>query len=199
MDRQFELGGAAESILEPDRAAERSSGAHPCVIPSFDALYDEHFAIVWRMLCALGVAPAAIDDAVQDVFMAAYRQLESFEARSSARTWLCGIACNVASNYRRRERRKGGLVPLDPSLPETAPSPLDQLEKAQAWALVSRFLEGLDQGKRAVYVLSRIEALSAPEIAAALGIPVNTVYSRLHAAEAALQKFLSAHRRKVLP
>ena len=189
----------AVSVQETDLAAERSSGAQPCAVPSFDALYDEHFEIVWRMLRVLGVAPAAIDDAVQDVFMAAYRQLQGFEARSSARTWLCGITCKVASNYRRRERRKGGLIALDPSWPETGPSPLDQLETARTWALVSKFLESLDEGKRAAYVLSRIESLSAPEIASALGVPVNTVYSRLHAAQASLQKFLSAHRRGALP
>ena len=191
----------AESIQEPRPGLnlERTSGAHPCMTLSFDALYDEQFGIVWRMLRALGVAPSAIDDAVQDVFMAAYRQLDGFEARSSAKTWLCGIACNVASNYHRRERRKGGLLPLDPSWPETAPGPLDQLEQAQAWDIVSRFLESLDEGKRAVYVLSRIEGLSAPEIAAALGIPLNTVYSRLHAAQGFLQKFLDAHGRGVVP
>ena len=168
-------------------------------MPNFDALYDEHFALVWRMLRALGLQSAALDDAVQDVFMIVYKQLQGFEARSSAKTWICGIACNVASNYRRRERRKGGLLPLDPSMPENTLGPLDRLENARAWATVSRFLEGLDEAKRSVYVLSRIEGLSAPEIAAALAIPVNTVYSRIHAAEDSLKKFLSAIGQGVSP
>lgn len=186
-----------ESIQEPK--LDRGSGAHACDTLSFDVLYDEHFGMIWRMLRALGVAATAADDAVQDVFMAAYRQLSGFEARSSTKTWLCGIACNVASNYRRRERRKGGLLPLDPSWPESAPGPLDQLEQTQAWAIVSRFLDSLDEGKRAAYVLSRIEGMSAPEIATALGIPTNTVYSRLHTAQGAMQKFLSAHGEGALP
>lgn len=158
----------------------------------FEALYEDNFAVAWRLLRALGVTPASIDDAVQDVFLAAYRQLQSFEARSSARTWLCGIVCHVAANYRRRERRKGGLLPLDAALASKARGPLEQLEQSQAWQLVSAFLESLDEGKRVVYALCRIEGQSAPEIAEVLQIPVNTVYSRLHAAEAALQKFLSA-------
>jgi RNA polymerase sigma-70 factor, ECF subfamily len=158
----------------------------------FDALYEENFAVTWRLLRALGVSVSSIDDAVQDVFLAAYRQLQSFEARSSARTWLCGIACNVAANYRRRERRKGGLQPLDMTLPSKGQGPLEHLEQSQAWQLISAFLESLDEGKRVVYALCRIEGQSAPEIAEALNIPVNTVYSRLHAAEAALRKFLSA-------
>ncbi len=186
-----------ESIQEPN--LDRSSGARECAPVDFDELYDEHFGLIWRMLRALGVVATATDDAVQDVFMAAYRQLSGFEARSSTKTWLCGIACNVASNYRRRERRKGGLLPLDPSWPESAPGPLDQLEQAQVWTVVSRFLDTLDEAKRAAYVLSRIEGMSAPEIATTLGIPTNTVYSRLHAAEGALQKFLSANGQGALP
>jgi RNA polymerase sigma-70 factor, ECF subfamily len=70
----------------------------------FDALYEDNFAVAWRLLRALGVSPSSIDDAMQDVFLAAYRQLQSFKARSSARTWLCGIACHVAANYRRCTR-----------------------------------------------------------------------------------------------
>jgi RNA polymerase sigma-70 factor, ECF subfamily len=160
---------------------------------AFDELYDQHFAAVWRMLQALGVARAALDDAAQDVFLSAYRQLAHFEGRSSVRTWLCGIACHVAANYRRGEKRKGGLAPLDDDAwSDQAPGPLEQLEQTQAWAMVRAFLDQLDSDKRATYVLSRIEGLTAPEIAEALKIPVNTVYSRLHAAQAHLQKFMAA-------
>jgi RNA polymerase sigma-70 factor (ECF subfamily) len=187
------------SDQRPPFDSERNSGAQPCVTPDFNALYEEHFATVWRMLRALGVATSSIDDAVQDVFMAAHRQLSGFQARSTPKTWLCGIACNVAANYRRRERRKGGLLPLDPTWPETAAGPLAQLEQVQIWDIVSRFLDSLDEGKRTVYVLSRIEGLSAPEIAAALKIPQNTVYSRLHSTQAALQTFLAVHGPGVTP
>ena len=188
-----------ESVQASVQSLKQGSGAHARDLLSFDALYDEHFGLVWRMLRALGLSQATLDDAVQDVFLAVHRQLQGFQARSSAKTWICGIACNVACNYRRRERRKGGLVPLDPSLPELTPGPLEQLQTSQAWAIVSRFPEGLDEGKRAVYVLSRIEGLSAPAIAEALAIPTNTVYSRLHAAENALKKFLSQNGQGVLP
>ncbi len=174
-------------------------GAHLCPRPNFDELYDEHFAAAWRTLCALGVQAPSLDDAVQDVFLAVHRQLPAFEARSTPKTWICGIACNVASNYRRRERRKGGMLPLDPSLPEAGPDPHNQLEQSRAWALVRRFLESLNEGKRAVYVLSRFEGLTAPEIADALAIPVNTVYSRIHTVEATLKSFLCANGQGVLP
>lgn len=176
-----------------------ASGAHACERPSFDALYDRYFATAWRTLRALGVPATLLDDAVQDVFLVVHRQLPQFEARSTARTWICGIACNVASNYRRRERRKGGLLPLDPKLPESAPGPEDRMEQSQTWLAVRRFLDRLNEGKRAAYVLSRFEGLSAPEIAEALGVPLNTVYSRIHAVEGAFKAFLHANGQGVLP
>ena len=159
------------------------------------SLYAEHFAAVWRMLQAMGVKQASLDDALQDVFLSAFRQLDRFEARSTIKTWLCGIACHVASNYLRREKRKGGLAVLEhDKWPTTDPGPLEQLEQSQAWAIVRTFLDQLDERKRVVYVLSRIEGLTAPEVAQALEIPINTVYSRLHAAQSALEKFVAANK-----
>lgn len=157
-------------------------------------MWQEHFAAVWRLLQAMGVMRSALDDAAQDVFLAAYRQLDKFEARSTLRTWLCGIACHVAANHRRREQRKGGLASLDQEAwAAVAPDPLEQLEQSRAWAIVRAFLESLDERKRTTYVLSRVERLTAPEIAQALHIPLNTVYSRLHASELVLEQFLAAH------
>jgi RNA polymerase sigma-70 factor (ECF subfamily) len=188
----------AAQLCRPDAGSGYESGAHACERLDFDALYDKYFAAVWRTLRALGVPATALDDAVQDVFLVVHRQLPQFEARSTTRTWVCGIACNVASNYRRRERRKGGLVPLDPKMAEVGPTPDDRLEQRRTWQAVSHFLDQLNEGKRAAYVLSRFEGLSALEIAEALAIPLNTVYSRIHAVEGAFKTFLQAHGAKEL-
>ena len=94
---------------------------------------------MWRSLRAMGLLPACLDDAVQDVFVVVYRQLPGFEQRASIRSWLFAIAYNVASNYRRREYRKGGLVPLDPQTPASRPDPESQLRRAQAWEFFESF------------------------------------------------------------
>jgi RNA polymerase sigma-70 factor (ECF subfamily) len=176
----------------PNAASSLERCAHPCAGHTVERFYADYFDSVWRTLRALGVPNAALDDAVQDVFLAVHRQLHTFEERSSPKTWIYGFACNVASNYRRRERRKGGLLPLNPAQPVLGPDPHDKLEQARAWAYVNAFLASLDEGKRMVYVLSRFEGLSAPEIAQAAAIPLNTVYSRIHAVETAFRRFLSA-------
>ena len=96
----------------------------PAAPPSFDQVYDEQFPFVWRCLRGLGVAPAALDDAAQDVFVAVHRQLPGFRAESQLRTWIYGITRHIAANHRRRDRRKAApLAALDGvELPTTAPT-----------------------------------------------------------------------------
>src|SRR5512139_2423593 len=67
----------------------------------FRAFYDEHLALVWRTLFRLGMAKADLPDAVQEVFLVAFRKLPEFEGRSKPSTWLVGICYRVASDRRR--------------------------------------------------------------------------------------------------
>ena len=158
----------------------------------FDTLYEEHFAFVWRAVRQLGVLPASLDDAVQDVFIVAHRRLADYEPRATLRSWLAGIAYRVASDYRRSARRKGGGVELSPELPSSRPSPHDDAETSESMRLFFRALDALDARQREVFVLVEVEQFTAPEAAAALGIPVNTVYSRLRSARLAFDGFLEA-------
>lgn len=159
---------------------------------SFESLYREHFAFVWRCLRGLGVKPASLEDAAQDVFVVVHRQLSGFEQRSAPRTWIFAIAYNIASNYRRREYRKGGLVPMDPAIPSGSPDPESELNRARAWDFVNQFLDSLDESKRAVFVLTQLEGMKATEVAEALGVPVNTVYSRIHHVRLAFREALAS-------
>ncbi|APR79229.1 RNA polymerase sigma factor RpoE [Minicystis rosea] len=161
---------------------------------TFDGIYEEHVDFVWRGLKSLGVGEQTLDDAVQDVFMVVHRRLPDFEARSAIQTWLFGIVMRVARDHRRRERRKGGLAPLDFEVIDGAPSPHEAAARSEALRALSLVLEHLDDDKRAVFVLAELEQRSAPEIAAALGINVNTVYSRLRAARRAFETAFAAHR-----
>lgn len=165
------------------------SGAHALSALTFPLLYAEHLDVVWRSLRGLGVGEANVEDAVQDVFLVVHRRLDSFEARSSFRTWLYSIVLHVARNHRRREHRKGGCASLDaaPEIADNAPGPHEEASAAEALRQLARLLEGLDEAKRDVFVLAELEELSAPEIAETLGINVNTVYSRLRAARQAVE------------
>jgi len=168
--------------------------------PSFDALYDEHFAFVWRSLRRLGVDPSSLDDAVQDVFVVVHRRLDSFEGRSSPRTWLFGIVLRVARDQRRAARRKRshGLVPTGETdteaVPDASPSPFDAAARGEAVRVLYAILDDLEDDKREVLVMADLEQVTVPEIAELLGANVNTVHSRLRAARAEVAQALARHR-----
>ena len=152
--------------------------------PSFDAVYAEHFAFVWRTLRRFGVRESHLDDAAQETWVVVHRRLASFEGRSSLRTWLVGIAVRVASDHRRWRRRKDPHDPMPDDPPFAAPgvSPEGAAERAQAARCLDALLDTIPEERRAVFVLTELEGMSAPEVSEALGIPLNTVYSRLRVA-----------------
>lgn len=147
---------------------------------SFAALYEAHFRAVWRMLRRLGVHDAHLDDAVQDVFVAAWRRAGDFEGRSAVRTWLLGIAVRVASEYRRRRQKTTEEIPEH--LEAERADPHASSEQAEAVRRLHTILGKMDEAKREVFVLTELEQYTAPEIAEALELNVNTVYTRLRAA-----------------
>jgi RNA polymerase sigma-70 factor, ECF subfamily len=174
--------------------AREASGTRP----SFEALYDEHVDRLFRAMRRFGVAEASLEDAVQDVFVTAYRRLDSFEGKSSMATWLYGIALHVARNHRRHLRRHPEDATSDTTVldGESGADPERSLEEAEAVRIMYRLLDELDDDKREVFVLAELEELPAPEIATSLGANINTVYARIRAARAAFDQAVSRHRAK---
>ena len=157
----------------------------------FEAIYGEHFAFVWRCLRGLGVPEAGLDDAAQDVFVIVHRRLSEFRGESTLRTWLYAIVRNVASNARRSQRRKGELAELPGDAAASSGDPLQSAQDQQAARFVRSFLEGVGDKKRELFVLAVIEQMSVPEVAEALGIPLNTAYTRLRSVRADFQAALA--------
>ncbi|HVZ32652.1 MAG TPA: sigma-70 family RNA polymerase sigma factor [Polyangiaceae bacterium] len=156
----------------------------------FDAFYRAHAAFVWRSLRRLCVPEAALDDALQEVFIVVHRRFHELRPGPTERAWLFVIAQRVASSHRRWLRRKGNLVPLDEQVVGTSPSPLEGAMRRQASALVQEFLEQLDEPRRAAFVLSELEQMTGAEAHVALGVNQNTLYYRLASARRAFVAFL---------
>jgi RNA polymerase sigma-70 factor (ECF subfamily) len=169
-------------------------------MPAFETIYRAQFAFVWRNVRALGVPEEAVDDVVQEIFVAAHRGLAGFEGRSSARTWLSGIMLNVVRHHRRTTARKSphrldtGAVPDVESLPTRADGPHDVALAHEQTRLLQRILADLDEKKREILVLAELEELSAPEIAEVLCLNVNTVYSRLRLAREDFERIAARYR-----
>lgn len=161
-----------------------------------ESIYREHYDFVRRTLRYLGVPDTRVLDAVQDVFIVVLRRLEDFEGRSALKTWLFGIAMRVAHGDRRRHGRP---VPADLAVFQSGPSitaPDDALARRQAADLLAGILLNLDEDQRAVFVLAEVEQMSAPEIAAALDVKINTVYSRLRLGRKKFERALARHQAK---
>jgi RNA polymerase sigma-70 factor (ECF subfamily) len=170
--------------------------ASPGQIPSFEQIYEEYFEFAWTMLRRFGVRGAHLEDAVQELFIVVHRRLGEFAGRSSLKTWLAAIAWRVASEERRHESRKGGTEPLPQNLRANDRDPHRAAVHAEALRVLDHLLGQLDADKRAVFVLAELEQMSVPEIAEALSVNLNTVYSRLRAARKAFDEALQLHRGK---
>lgn len=164
-------------------------------IPSFDDIYDEHFAFVWRSARRLGIVESALEDIVQEVFLVVHRRLDTLAQRSRIRSWLFGIVVRVVSDARRSLRRKpanlGGKARsgLDvDSVVTGIPCPEDTLAKAEAQRVMDSLLDAMSDPRRQVFILAELEQMSVPDIAASVGANVNTVYARLRAARADFER-----------
>lgn len=156
--------------------------AEPASAPRFADVFRDHAPYVWRVLRRLGIREADAEDLAQEVFVVVHRKLPEFEARSSMKTWIYGICARVASDHRRRAHVRREQPTEDvPEERRSAPQ-LHDYEREQARALLDAALAELDEDKRAVFVLYEIGELEMKDVAEALGCPIQTAYSRLHAA-----------------
>jgi RNA polymerase sigma-70 factor (ECF subfamily) len=151
-------------------------------------VFSEHGAYAWRVLRRLGVQESDAEDVCQEVFLIVHRKLPEFEGRSSIRTWVYGICVRAASDYRKRASHRRETVTDKPPELASASDPHGEATGRQARAMLDRIVDELDDDKRAVFVLYEIEELAMNEVAAAVGCPLQTAYSRLHAARSIVEK-----------
>ena len=162
------------------------------------AMFNDHFDFIWRSLRRLGVPPAAVDDAAQEVFLVASRRLAAIE-RGKERAFLFGTAVRVASDARRSAGRRrdaaGADEPVDTADP--MPSPAELVDRKRARALLDEIIASLPDDARPVFVLYELESMTMAEIANVLAIPPGTVASRLRRARELFESAIArtAHRR----
>ena len=157
----------------------------------FQAVFRAELGFVCNLLLRLGVRQADVEDAAHDVFVAFHRRLDAFDPSRPVRAWLAGIAVRVASDHRRRAHHRREVHKEQHDVADPAPRADDAIEQEELRAQVIAALEHVRDERRPVLVLHDVEGMSAPEIATILGIPLNTVYSRLRLARADLRDALS--------
>ncbi len=152
----------------------------------FEAIYRENFSRVWRTVRRLGIAEKDALDVAQEVFMVAYRRRNDYDPRAAMSTWLYGIAYRVVADCRRKASARFEVLGEGEQSPILADwDPSQQLEHRERLRLLELVLDSLPFEQRAVITMFEMEGLSGEEIAAALGVPVGTVRSRLRLARMA--------------
>ncbi|MES1208365.1 MAG: RNA polymerase sigma factor [Pseudomonadota bacterium] len=183
----------------------RPSDAAPADLASvvrqdFRAFYDLWFDDVLRWVRALGGNEADRDDIAQDVFLIVRQRFEQFDGANPA-GWLYQITRRKVRDSRRRAwiRRvftRDHVHELD-TLTCERESPAGTLERKQKQRVLDSILSKMNANRRAAFVLFEIEGLAGEEIARIQGIPVKTVWWRVHIARkeflALADKYRRAH------
>jgi RNA polymerase sigma-70 factor (ECF subfamily) len=156
----------------------------------------------------MGLSGEDAEDALHEVFLVWHRRRESFDAkRGTMKSWLFGIAANVVRSERRKRRRAdphpdaqdcfGGSGTQRSLVAEGSWRAIDgsaQTATGDLRRALERAISELPPEHRAVFVMFEVEGVDCTSIARDLGIPVGTVYSRLHTSRHHLQAALAVFR-----
>jgi RNA polymerase sigma-70 factor (ECF subfamily) len=159
-------------------------------IGALGEIYDRHHSAVRRFIAhATGNAHDA-DDLVHSTFLIVPKIASSFDRSRSCRPWLLGIAARVVRRHRTAGARFGRALLR---WRQTAPShsdPARTLDARAHLAEVEAALQTIGEKSRVVLIMADIEGLRCEEISDALGIPIGTVWRRLHDARTKLLTLL---------
>jgi RNA polymerase sigma-70 factor (ECF subfamily) len=146
-----------------------------------ETIYRRHQGLVRWVLRARGVPEGALEDHVHDVFLAILRRLPERDAGVPVRAWVAGVARNVSFSHRRTmARQRSRALRLVP--PDDPPRPDEELERREAWQALSAFLDDLGPEQREVFVMVEVTGMRVSEVAETMGMPANTLHSRLKVA-----------------
>lgn len=150
-------------------------------------LYDRHHEPVRRFLARASSDAADVDDLAHATFLEAAKNADQFDGRPSCRPWLMGIAARLLRHKRQVLSR---FLAVLSSVKTARASAVDPRSALQARIDVGRALVRLSEAKRITFLMAEVEGMTCAEIAAALGIPIGTVWTRLHAANRELRRAL---------
>jgi RNA polymerase sigma-70 factor (ECF subfamily) len=185
-----------ESAIEAGLAARARAGSEEAFRELVLRFERPVFGLILRMVRD----PSTAEELAQDVFVKAYRRLDTYDPERRFGSWLFKIAHNTTVDHLRRSAPE--LVPLEGGDEErgdlaavladrAVPSPEAAAERGDLARDLERAIATLRPEYREAVVLRHQEELSYEEISAAMGLPLGTIKTHLHRA----RKELAAHLR----
>jgi RNA polymerase sigma-70 factor, ECF subfamily len=152
------------------------------------ALFDRHHQSVFRFLGRLIAAePHALDDLVQNTFLEVWRSAGRFASRGAARSWILGVAANVARHHVRGEARRRAAMQHLPEASGPGRRPDDDAADRELVQRLDAALAGLPHELAVAFVLCDLEDVPGVEAARVLGVRRGTLWRRLHDARKRLR------------
>jgi RNA polymerase sigma-70 factor (ECF subfamily) len=168
-------------------------------VEAFAAVFEAYRGLLHRLAYRL-VGPNDCDDVVMDTYLKTWRSIPNFRGHASMKTWLCKALHNCAVDYLRRRSRKEAreAAPGDPDetpvierVPDQAAEPPDEAAaRRDLGQVLQAAVARLGEHHRTAFILREADGLSYGDIAAATGVSIGTVMSRLFHARRHLRRFL---------
>ena len=161
-------------------------------VDAFAALYREQSPRLFALARRMGGSPEEAEDLLQEIFLQAYRKLDSFKGDASIGTWLYRLAINHCLDHVRGRRAKMDKV-TDTLDDETSHEPAARRDTPIARIDLERAIERLPGGCREAFVLHDVEGFDHREVGRLLGIAEGTSKSQVFKARMKLRAMLGRH------
>jgi RNA polymerase sigma-70 factor (ECF subfamily) len=179
-------------------------------VAAFEALIDRHEEKIYRVAMRFVRNETDAREILQETFLSAWRNLDSFQGKSQFASWLYRVAVNAALMLLRSQKRHPQVAVED-----VAPEALDEAARTAGAALgtgddwskrpdeqfqsdelrhqIQIAVDGLPESQRAVFLLRDVDGLSTEQTGELLGLTVPTVKTRLHRARLALRDAITRY------
>ena len=159
---------------------------------AMQVLFARHHVRVYRFVLRLVRDQTKAEDLISEVFLDVWRQAGKFEARSAVSTWLLAIARYKALSALRRRPDEELDEEAAAAIEDTADNPEVALEKKDKGEILRKCLTALSPEHREIIDLVYYHEKSVEEVAEIVGIPENTVKTRMFYARKRLSELLKA-------
>lgn len=184
-----EAGDDVPAVLSDEEIVARVCAGE---VEMFELLMRRNNQRVFRAARAILRDDSEAEDVMQDAYGRAYEHLSEFESRARFSTWLTRIAVHEAlARVRRRSRFASFESQSEEAMPlHSASSPEQQTSDVEMRGVLESAVGKLPDEFRSVFVLRAVEGMSGAETAECLGIPEETVKTRLHRARGRLREMV---------